>query len=1309
MQRKLVLTFFIAVFTLFIQMRGSAQTVTITLQYTGAQALGCCSVCTGDYFCWGGSCGCCTANGNLTFTDPVPAGNIITGVSVNFFGVDCGGGAFTIPTAINGTSVGSAPVVTTDCSCGGCYSHIADATFPCTGLPGYNYGGSNTLQPSPGQIVCMDRVEITFTYVPNSSFALPPIGSISGPSTGCAGGSGTYTVPAVAGATTYTWTVPAGTTIVSGQGTTTLNITNGSTSGNICVTASSACDTEGPTCYPVTFSAIPTVNDPADQTVCAGTNTAAVNFTGTGGPTYNWTNDNTTIGLAASGTGNIASFVATNATGSPVTANITVTPVTGCSGTPQTFTITVNPSPTMTDPADQTVCANSLTTTTSFTGSIGGTTFGWTNSNTTIGLGASGSGDIAAFTGLNAGALPVVSTVTVTPTVGTCSGPAQTFTYTINPNPTFVLSATNPSSCGGTDGSIIISGLSGSTSYNVTYTDGIPIGPAAMTSDGAGTIIISGLNAGSYSNFIVSLGGCTTTDASVLTLTDPNPPTVGAGTDQTVCAGTSVTLTATNPDGAVISWDNGVTDGVAFTPASTLTYTVTANLAGCISTDQVIVTVNPNPTIGAGTDQTICSGSPVTLTANNPDGAAISWDNGVTDGVAFTPAATLTYTVTGNLSGCISTDQVVVTVNPLPTFALSSTNPSACGSSDGSIIISGLSASTTYDVTYTDGVVTGPTSMTSDGVGTIVISGMNAGTYSNFIVSLNGCDGTTASTLTLVDPTPPTVNAGVDFSVCAGSPATLMASNPDGAAISWDNGVTDGVSFTPGTTTTYTVTANLAGCIATDQAIITVNILPAVGAGPDQSVCIGDPATLTATNPDGAAISWNNGVTDGVAFTPASTLTYTVTATLVGCSTTDQVVVTVNPLPVVTASASPSTNLCVGDLVTLSGGGASTYTWDNGVTNGVAFVANTTTTYTVTGTDANSCQNTATITLTVVNCAPPVAQIGTSGSPSTICVNDCINFQDLSTGTNIDTWLWDLGAGGITSTAQNPPTMCYGVTGTYTITLTVTDDVGTDTETFTLTVIDCIPPTAVFTMSDSVICLGECITLTDQSLENPTAWAWDFGGAASPGTSTDQNPTICPTVAGTYDIELTVTNPFGTSTVTHTLTVNAIPVVNAGIDTIIDMNTAAELIATVSPSGGTYQWTDEENVECPDCPSTFVTPVFTEQFQLLYISPEGCAASDSVLVVVLFEDLVNVPNGFSPNNDNNNDVVFVKGEGIVDMHFVIYNRYGQLVFESFDQKIGWDGYLNGRPENPGVFVWYLEYTLVDGSSNSKKGNLTLIK
>ena len=126
----------------------------------------------------------------------------------------------------------------------------------------------------------------------------------------------------------------------------------------------------------------PIVNDPADQTVCNGGNVNGITFTGTA-TAYNWVNDNTSIGLAASGTGNIASFTATNPGNTPVTATITVTPLYSnggldCSGTPESFTITVNPIPVVTaTPTSQTICSETATSI-ALTSNVSGSTFSWT-------------------------------------------------------------------------------------------------------------------------------------------------------------------------------------------------------------------------------------------------------------------------------------------------------------------------------------------------------------------------------------------------------------------------------------------------------------------------------------------------------------------------------------------------------------------------------------------------------------------------------------------------------------------------------------------------------------------------------------------------------------------------------------------------------------------------------------------------------------------------------------------------------------------------------------------------------------------
>ena len=214
---------------------------------------------------------------------------------------------------------------------------------------------------------------------------------------------------------------------------------------------------------------------------------------------------------------------------------------------------------------------NTNTQAVNFTGAIPGTVYDWTNTAPSIGLPALGSGNIAAFSALNAGATPVVATITVTPTINGCVGTPESFTITVNPLPVYNLAFTDPTTCSGVDGTITISGLNASTNYEVTYTGVGVVGPNTLASDGAGNIVINGLAAGNYTNFIVTLTGCSATDNSVLTLVDPIPPVVNAGVDQTVCEGTATTLTASNPDGASISWSNGVVDGVAFNqPAGTI-------------------------------------------------------------------------------------------------------------------------------------------------------------------------------------------------------------------------------------------------------------------------------------------------------------------------------------------------------------------------------------------------------------------------------------------------------------------------------------------------------------------------------------------------------------------------------------------------------------------------------------------------------------------------------------------------------------------------------------------------------------------
>lgn len=269
---------------------------------------------------------------------------------------------------------------------------------------------------------------------------------------------------AVAGAT-FAWT--NNTTSIglaaSGAGNISAFTATNSGTSNVVATIEVAATANGCTgasqSFTITVKPTPTVTDPPDQSVCNGASTDAVNFTGAvAGTTFAWTNNTTSIGLAANGSGNISAFNAVNSGTSNVVATISVTPTANsCSGSQQSFTITVKPTPTVTDPSDQTVCNGGMTNAVNFTGAVAGTTFAWTNNTPSIGLAANGSGNIAAFAGQNGGVSNVTATITVTPTANGCPGTPQDFTITVNAQPAApTICLVQPTLCGPATGSITV-------------------------------------------------------------------------------------------------------------------------------------------------------------------------------------------------------------------------------------------------------------------------------------------------------------------------------------------------------------------------------------------------------------------------------------------------------------------------------------------------------------------------------------------------------------------------------------------------------------------------------------------------------------------------------------------------------------------------------------------------------------------------------------------------------------------------------------------------------------------------------------
>ena len=176
-------------------------------------------------------------------------------------------------------------------------------------------------------------------------------------------------------------------------------------------------------------------------------------------------------------------------------------------------------------------------------------------------------------------------------------------------------------------------------------------------------------------------------------------------------------------------------------------------------------------------------------------------------------------------------------------------------------------------------------------------------------------------------------------------------------------------------------------------------------------------------------------------------------------------------------------------------------------------------------------------------------------------------------------------------------------------------------------------------------------------------------------------------------------------------TLDTTSVVASASDYVVLPGTTVTLIG--SPSGmDAYTWSPINGLTDPNTQQTNAlvneTTIYT-----LTVSEGPCNRSDTTMVkvyeIVCEDPYVFIPNAFSPNGDSENDVLYVRGLYIEKMIFRIFNRWGELVFESTDPLSGWDGTFRGRKSDPDVFDYYLDVTCIGGLNSISKGNVTLMK
>ncbi len=340
-------------------------------------------------------------------------------------------------------------------------------------------------------------------------------------------------------------------------------------------------------------------------------------------------------------------------------------------------------------------------------------------------------------------------------------------------------------------------------------------------------------------------------------------------------------------------------------------------------------------------------------------------------------------------------------------------------------------------------------------------------------------------------------------------------------------------------------------------------------------------------------------------------------------------------------------------------------------------------------TDTAGCTDDTTLTVHTLT-IEPVANF--SVSPPPYCLNDTLYLTDGSSGILV---AYDWNFGGVGSSSQQNPYFVIQGTNPFDVQLTVTDYIGcTDDTVITITPIE--PLQADFTVSPMYLCVGDPVYFSDESLGNPTAFLWQgtgVDGATTPNVNTSY------LVEGAYDISLIIFNNLcKPDTAKKTIHVYAYPEVNLGNDTAICVDETL-LIQTGWPDLF-HEWHTGNHGA-----SYLVTEV--PQLVWVRVDNHGCSRRDTIFVDSACPFFI--PNAFTPNGDGINDEFRIITDGNQRFLFQIFNRWGQLIFQTTDPSVGWDGTYKGQPQEIGVYVYQLETQFSNGISKIRSGNITLIR
>jgi len=749
---------------------------------------------------------------------------------------------------------------------------------------------------------------------------------------------------------------------------------------------------------------------------------------------------------------------------------------------------------------------------------------------------------------------------------------------------------------------------------------------------------------------------------------------------------------------------------------------------------QTVAAISINPSSATG-----CVPFNVSFTNHSQNATQYNWHFG--DGDTSTNVSPIhTYTAQGTYTVSLSAkdtltcnvlDSIVaiITVNPPPVITVNS--PTICVGRPATITASGASSYTWNTGNTTASMTQHPTVNT---------------TYTVTAAGANSCTNTAVANV-VVNPLPViTVNSAT---ICTGNTATLTATGA--STYTWSTGATTPtLTLSPATTTNYNISgtdANL--CVNTATASILVNPSPVISIN-DPPICIGNTGTITASG--ASTYTWSTSATTAsITVSPIVTTSYTVTGTNTnGCFTSKATTLTVNALPVVSVNSS---TLCAGSSISLVGSGASTYSWSINATGPIIVVSPTvTTTYTVTGTDVNHCKDTATSIITVF--ASPTLTVN---SPS-ICIGNTATLTASSTSPN---YSWNTGE--ITPSISPSPT----ITTTYTVssansictiskTSTVTvlvnhthlmggghigmcvgDSVklqtyntyasynwntgqttptieATHAGTYVVQTVDnngCIgmDSTKVYTDSkvaiplhDTAICLGQHAQL--EVTQGLYIYAWS--PASSLNKDSIYNPIAHPTSTTVYTVSVTNGGCINTNTVT--VFVNPLPSIS--VSPANSLILAGEAVQLQAHAVDSCVWSPVDWLSCNNCNTNTSMPYQDITYTVTSTNVFGCSASAKAVIKIDVESTFYIPNTFSPNGDEKNELFKPAYTNIHNFKIDIFDRWGLQLFQSNNPDNGWDGTYKNNKCQEDVYVYKAEY--YDNANNNRhalSGTVTLIR